>query len=106
MAHITAAGKLLTDIHHESCRLRDAVAAAAGITSERAAAVMIGTEKLTLLEQLRLSEAAMFLAPHVRRRALALRAQALAVRGFESGDVEVHTGPRVDAWERSAQLRR
>jgi hypothetical protein len=62
---------------------------------------------LTLSEQLRLAEAALVVAPGHSRHALQLRAQALAARGYESGDlVERHRDAPVDRWERTAQLRR
>src|SRR4051794_37750374 len=56
-SQMTTAGRLLNDLHRDSAALRDAVVHAAGITVERADAAMVGTSRLTLAEQLRLSEA-------------------------------------------------
>ena len=107
MAQLTTAGRLLEDLHRDGQPIRDAVVSAAGVNLERADAAMIGAFRLTLSEQLRLAEAAILVAPRHARRALRLRAQALAARGYETGDlVERHRDAPADRWERTPQLRR
>jgi hypothetical protein len=106
MTHTTTAGRLLSQLYGDSVRLGDAVAGAAGIQLERARAALNGSTRLTLSEQLRLSEATALLAPRFTRQALRLRGQALAARSYENGDVLLHTDLPAERWERSAQLRR
>jgi len=107
MTQLTTAGRLLECLHGESPAMRDAVADAAGVSPERADAAMIGALRLSLSEQLRLSEATVVMAPQFTRYALRLRGQVLAARSFEAGDlVECHREPPIDRWERVAQLRR
>jgi len=107
MAQLTTAGRLLDELHRDGQPIRDAVVTAAGVSFERADAAMTGASRLTLSEQLRLAEAAMLMAPRHARHALRLRAQVLAARGYESGElVERHRDAPVDRWERTAQLRR
>jgi hypothetical protein len=93
-------------LHREEPALRDSVASAAGIVAERVDATMSGAIRLSLAEQLRLSEAIIVLAPRFTRQALRLRGQALAARSYESGEVQVHNESPVERWERSAQMRR
>ncbi len=106
MSQLSTAGRLLGELHREGPALRDTVASAAGIVAERADATMSGALRLSLAEQLRLSEATLVLAPRFTRQALRLRGQALAARSYESGDVQVHNESPVERWERSAQMRR
>jgi hypothetical protein len=107
MAQLTTAGRLLHDIEYEDAALRDRVVQAAGIQMEKANAAMLEGARLTLAEQLRLSEAVALLAPKHARTAVRLRAQALAARSFERGDlVDRHHDAPVQNWERSAAMRR
>jgi hypothetical protein len=107
MPQVTTAGRLLGELQREGQAIRDAVVSAAGVSPERADESMIGSLRLTLSEQLRLAEAALVVAPRHARHALRLRAQALAARGYESGEfVERHRDAPVDRWEWTAQLRR
>jgi hypothetical protein len=106
MSQPSTAGRLLAELEHENHGLWDTVASAAGIMPERATAAMRGDAKLTLAEQLRLSEATVVVAPRFARMARRLRTQVLAARSFEAGDVAVHRELPVERWERSAQLRR
>jgi hypothetical protein len=106
MTQITTAGRLLNQLYKESEQIRDAVAMAAGILPDRAQSAMTGQVKLTLSEQLRLSEAATIVAPQFSRQAMRLRGQALAARSYEEGNVLQHQDSPAERWERSAQLRR
>ena len=106
MTQITTAGRLLNQLFRESEAVRDAVATAAGILPERAHSAMNGEVKLTLSEQLRLSEATTLIAPQFSRQAMRLRGQALAARSYEEGNVLLHQDSPAERWERSAQLRR
>jgi hypothetical protein len=107
MPQNTTAGKLLELLHEQSAAVRDAVVVAAGLTTERADAAMIGALRLTLAEQLRLAEAALETAPQFRRQAFRLRGQALAARSFEANElVECHLEPPSQRWETSAAMRR
>jgi hypothetical protein len=107
MSQVTTVGRLLAAIHQASPALRDAVAAAAGLTVERVDGAMLERLRLTLSEQLRLSEATAIVAPKFSRLALRLRAQALAARSFEGGGlVDRHLESPVERWERSPQMRR
>jgi hypothetical protein len=106
MSQLSTAGRLLGELHREASALRDTVASAAGIVVERAEATMNGAIRLSLAEQLRLSEATLVLAPRYTRQALRLRGQALAARSYESGEVQVHTDSPAERWERSPQMRR
>ena len=106
MTQFTTAGRLLGLLYKDSEQLGDAVANASGVPLERAHAAIIGAARLTLSEQLRLSEATAIVAPRFARHALRLRAQALAARSYENGDVLTHQEPQAERWERSAQLRR
>lgn len=106
MTQQTTAGRLIAQLYKESEQTADAVTAAAAIRTERAHAAMIGAVRLTLSEQLRLSEATALVAPAFTRQALRLRGQVLAARSYEEGDVIRHTDAPVERWERSSQLRR
>jgi hypothetical protein len=107
MSQLTAAGRLLADLFREGQTVRDTVVNAAGVSIERADAAMDGSLKLSLSEQLRLSEAAPVVAPKFVREATRLRSQVLAAKSFESGELvdSRREGP-CDRWERAAQLRR
>jgi hypothetical protein len=106
MSHVSTAGRLLECLNAESPALRDSVASAAGLSSERADAAMAGEIVLSLSEQLRLSEAAAVLAPDFTPHALRLRGRALSARSNATSD---RADPRRDVgddpWERAAQLR-
>ncbi|HEY4307097.1 MAG TPA: hypothetical protein VGM82_21685 [Gemmatimonadaceae bacterium] len=106
MPQLTTAGRLLVQLYNDSECLGDSVANASGILLERAHAAAIGAVRLTLSEQLRLSEAVAELAPNLTRQALRLRGQVLAARSYEDGDVQLHLEGHSDRWERSTQLRR
>lgn len=106
MTQISTAGRLLNELAKDSLETRDTVIDAAGIETVRADAASLGALRLTLSEQLRLSEAVARLAPALTRAAYGLRRQALAARAYEDGAVAVHTELPAERWERSAQLRR
>jgi hypothetical protein len=107
MPQPTTVGRLLNELHAASPAVRDLVVRAAGLSVERADAAMSGDAKLSLSEQLRLSEATLLLAPDCGRNALKLRGQVLAARSYESGEfVDSHRDSPVERWERSANLRR
>jgi hypothetical protein len=80
MPYPTSAGHLLESLHAESPDVCEAVTSAAGLSAERATAAMVGSLRLSLSEQLRLSEAAAVLAPDFTQHALRLRAQVLSAR--------------------------
>jgi len=106
MPQLSTAGHLFQTLSATSAAIRDAVANAAGITPERADGAMAGVIRLSLAEQLRLSEATLELAPEHRREALHLRGQALAARSFESGSlVDRHGDAPIQRWETSSSLR-
>jgi hypothetical protein len=97
---------LLECLDAESPALRDAVASAAGLSSERANAAMAGEIVLSLSEQLRLSEAAAVLAPDFTPHALRLRGRALSARSNATSDrIDPRRDVGDDPWERAAQLR-
>jgi hypothetical protein len=97
MSQLTTAGRLLANLNREGAALRDAVANAAGVTIERAKAAMTGMLRLTLSEQLRLSEAATTIAPAYTRDATILRTQVLSAHSYESPVlIEVHHDDRRD----------
>jgi hypothetical protein len=106
MTQFTTAGRLLGVLYKDSEQLGDAVVHASGIPVERAQGALVGTLRLTLSEQLRLSEATALVAPRFARQALRLRGQVLAARSYENGDVMNHQDSPAERWERSAQLRR
>ncbi len=106
MSQLTTAGRLLFDLHEESAAVCDAVVRAAGVSTDRADAAMNDGARLSLSEQLRLSEAVALMAPRHARTAVRLRSQVIAARSFENGDlVERQPGPGSERWERSSNLR-
>lgn len=80
MTQISTAGRLLADLHKESPTLYENVAEQAGIVADRADATRLGELKLSLSEQLRLSEATMSYAKKFSHLAHDLRDQALDAR--------------------------
>jgi hypothetical protein len=106
MTQFTTAGRLFGLLYKHSEQVGDAVANESGIPLEQAHAAVVGAARLTLAEQLRLSEATAVLAPGFVRQALRLRAQVLAARSYEQGDVMNHQDSPAERWERSALLRR
>lgn len=105
MSNQTTAGRLLESLYAESPAVCDAVASAAGLSAERASAARSGAVRLTLSEQLRLSEAAAILAPEFKPHALRLRGHALSARSIESSEASARARDVFeDPWERAAQL--
>ena len=86
MSQLTTVGRLLNDLQSESAARLQSVVRAAGVSPENAEAAMRGVSRLTLSEQLRLSEAVLLLEPTLSREALRLREQVLAARSYETGD--------------------
>lgn len=86
----STAGGLLAQLYSDSEYLGDAVAAASGIQTDRARAAAIGAMRLTLSEQLRLSEAAAVHAPRFTQQALRLRGQVLSARDNDDSPVLLH----------------
>ncbi len=106
MSQLTTAGRLLKDLERESRGLRDTVTNVAGVHATRADRAMRGEDRLSLAEQLRLSEATIVVAPKFARQAMRLRGQTLAARSYELGEhVVTHRDPPVEPWERSSALR-
>src|SRR5262249_30451066 len=98
-------GRLLELLHAESREVCEAVTAAAGLSPERVSAAMSGTIRLSLSEQLRLSEAAAVLAPDFTPHALKLRAQALSARSVYANETSDRLPlPVSDAWDRASEL--
>jgi hypothetical protein len=87
MSQLTTAGRLLADLYREGQTVLDTVLNTAGVSIERADAAMGGSLRLTLSEQLRISEAASIIAPKYARDATRLRAQVLAAKSYESGEL-------------------
>lgn len=107
MVQLTTAGRLLEALNGMSPAIRDAVAVAAGLSHERADAAMIGALRLSLSEQLRLSEATVVHAPKLTRSALRLRGQVLAARSYEARElVDAHLETPPQRWEVSPRLPR
>jgi hypothetical protein len=103
----TSAGRLLDELQRESPSVRDMVVAAAGVSADRAEGSINGTTRLSLSEQLRLSEATILLAPSHARAAVRMRAQVLAARSFENRElVDRHADAPDERWERAPHLRR
>jgi hypothetical protein len=103
MPNLTSAGRLLESLHSESPEICDAVASAAGLSADRVAGAMRGGERLSLSEQLRLSEATALLAPAFTADALRLRGHVLSARSMHASEVgESQRDPAVDPWERAA----
>jgi len=105
MSQLTTVGRLLNDLQSESAARLQSVVRAAGVSPENAEAAMRGVSRLTLSEQLRLSEAVLLLEPTLSREALRLREQVLAARSYETGDVERRTEAPAQRWERVSGLR-
>ena len=80
---MSTAGRLLAELYHDSECLGDAVATASGIQIDRARSAAIGAMRLTLSEQLRLSEATTLHAPSFTHQAVRLRSQVLSARGAD-----------------------
>jgi hypothetical protein len=106
MVKTTTAGRLLSELAKESVAMRDAVATAAGVSIDRAAAAMSGDAHLTLSEQFRLAEAAALCTPRHSRLALQLKNQVLAARSNRNVTIAADVPSPVERWERSSQLRR
>ncbi len=107
MAQITTVGRLLNELHRESPAVFGAAIHAAGVPVERADAARIGTLRLTLSEQLRLSEASAIVLPRLTRNAHRLRGQVLAARNYEAAAfVQRHRDSPAVRWEAAAMLRR
>ncbi|MGH7618181.1 MAG: hypothetical protein ACREPM_13220 [Gemmatimonadaceae bacterium] len=105
MQHLTTARRLLECLHAESAAVCDDVASAAGLSLDRAHAARIGSVRLTLSEQLRLSEAAAVLAPDFTPHALRLRGLVLSARSVDMSEaLERRHDPATEAWERAAEL--
>jgi hypothetical protein len=105
MPNPTTAGRLLASLHAESPEVCDAVAAAAGLSAERVTSARTGALRLSLSEQLRLSEATALLAPSFTPDALGLRAQVLSARSAYSADgVDPRRDPVNASWDRAGEL--
>src|SRR5215467_13538762 len=103
MPNQTTAGRLLESIHAESPLLCDNVAAVAGLSAERASAARGGGIRLSLSEQLRLSEAVATVAPSFAPQALRLRGIVLSARSVDASE-RMQRDLFDDPWERAAQL--
>lgn len=106
MVKITTAARLLSELAKESTAIRDAVATAAGVPLDRAAAAMCGDTRLTLSEQFRLAEAAAMCTPRHARVAQQLKNQVLAARSNRNITISADIPSPVERWERAPQLRR
>ena len=104
MPNPTSAGRLLESLHAESPAVCEAVTTAAGLSPERVTGAMVGTIRLSLSEQLRLSEAAAVLAPDFTPRALKLRAQVLSARSVYTNESDGLPRPAADVWDRAGEL--
>jgi hypothetical protein len=103
MSNQTTAGRLLESIHAESPAVCDAVTTAAGLNAERGGAARAGSIRLSLSEQLRLSEAVATLAPDFAAHALRLRGIVLSARSMDASE-RIQRDLFDDPWERAAQL--
>ena len=103
MSHQTTAGRLLESIHAESPTVCEAVTAAAGLSADRASAARAGSTRLSLSEQLRLSEAVATIAPNFAGQALRLRGIVLSARSTDASE-RIQRDLFDDPWERAAQL--
>jgi hypothetical protein len=103
MSNQTTAGRLLESIHAESPAVCDAVTAAAGLSAERANAARAGSSRLSLSEQLRLSEAVATIAPDFAAQALRLRGMVLSARSIDASE-RIQRDLFDDPWERGAQV--
>jgi hypothetical protein len=107
MTQLTTARRLLECLYAESPAVCDAVASAAGLSTERTNDALAGSVRLSLSEQLRLSEAAAVLTPDFTSHALRLRGLVLAARSVEGSEASPRRrDPATDPWERAADLRR
>lgn len=103
MPNLTSAGRLLESLNAKSPAICDAVASAAGLSADRVTGAMRGSVRLSLSEQLRLSEATALLAPAFTADALRLRGHVLSARSTDTTEVaESHRDPAMDPWERAA----
>ena len=106
MPQLSSVGRLLQDVYRASPVMGDTVVRAAGLSAECAQLSMSGG-KLKLSEQLRVCEATLLIAPDFARTAERVRAQVLAARSYEHGDlVDTHHDAPVERWERAINLRR
>ena len=106
MQELTTARRLLECLHAESPAVCDSRGVRRRSDLDRAHAAMIGSVRLTLSEQLRLSEAAAVLAPDFTPHALRLRGLVLAARSVDTSEAqERRRDPAMEPWERAAQLR-
>jgi hypothetical protein len=106
MPQQTTAGRLLAHLHRESVALRDTIVGAAGVSLDDADAAMTSTARLSLAEQFRLAEATIAAAPQHGRLARTLRAQVLAARSFNSGEVVCSRESPRARWECVGRLAR
>ena len=107
MPQLSSVGRLLQDVYRASPVMGDTVVSAAGLSPECAQMSMSGAGKLKLSEQLRVCEATLLIAPDFARTAERVRAQVLAARSYEHGDlVDTHHDAPVERWERAVNLRR
>jgi hypothetical protein len=107
MTEITTAGRLLADLNREGTTVRDAVASVAGVSIERVDAAMSGSLRLSLSEQLRLSEATPAVAPKFARDATRLRSQVLSAKSYQSRElVEPQHDAPIERRDRSADFGR
>lgn len=106
MTPLTTARRLLECLYAESPTVCDAVASAAGLSTERTIAALGGSVRLSLSEQLRLSEATAVLAPDFTSHALRLRGVVLAARSVDGSEASPRRrDPAIEPWERAAELR-
>jgi hypothetical protein len=107
MTNPTTAGRLLDSLRAKSPELYDGVVSAASLSIERASAAMLGNLRLSLSEQLRLSEAVALVAPDFMSRALELRDQVLSARSVDSSEGVAPRRDRLsDPWAQAAELLR
>lgn len=107
MTEITTAARLLADLNREGPTIRNSVADAAGVSIERADAAMTGSLRLSLSEQLRLSEATPAVAPKFADVATRLRSQVLAAKSSQSRDlIEPHYDAPINSRDRSVDVGR
>ena len=72
---------------------RDEVAGHLGYTAAEWELCVAGTQVMSLAHQLVLAALVIDRVPRLRRRAHALRAQAVAAAAFKSGATAIHSGP-------------
>ena len=101
----TTAGKLLQSLAREAGQF-DLVIITADLDPARAEGAKRGDLTLSALEQFRLAEATLLMAPAFRRQALRLRGQLLATRDYVSSEFATrHSDPVTLRWEREARMR-